>query len=71
MKMQALQSFETLGIIHPTVHHYILDDLNPQQHCCENLKSQFNEFPDYYHVQKLMHDLTSDINLTQQTTTEK
>lgn len=36
--MKAPQSFEKLRATHPMTQHHILEDLNPQQHCRENLK---------------------------------
>jgi len=39
MKTKALHSFETLGTTHLTQCH-IPENLNPQQHRCENLKSR-------------------------------
>jgi hypothetical protein len=40
LKMKAPWSFETLRTTHPTRQCHILQDLNLQQHYCENLKSR-------------------------------
>jgi hypothetical protein len=37
MKMKALRSFKMRGTAHSRTWHYILENLNLQQHCCENL----------------------------------
>ena len=42
MKVKALGAFETLATTHPTTHCHILEGLNFQQHCHENLKSHKN-----------------------------
>lgn len=31
-----------LGTTHPIAQHHIPEELNPQQHCCENLNLTFN-----------------------------
>jgi len=42
MKMKATLSFETSGTTYPVTRH-IPEDFNPQQSCCENLKSRTYE----------------------------
>ena len=37
-KMKALFSLKAMGTICPMTQHHILEDLNPQQHRCENLQ---------------------------------
>jgi hypothetical protein len=39
LKVKALRSFETLGITHSATQIHIPEDLNSQQHCCENFIS--------------------------------
>jgi len=42
LEMMALQSLGTMRIMHPMMTQcHILDNLNPQQHRCENLKSWY------------------------------